>query len=202
MATAIHTTTNGKDMIVAKFSASSLGIVLDTTVNTKEVEVNFYDLIDSTTRSSLIKENANASDILAAMRDQVRALESSAWEQVKALLEPAAEALVLGHLVGINAISAGENVYTLLEAVNRQYELFTLGKQGTFIEVPKGWASYTVKTSDGPAERWLAAPLVEELEAIRAALPEGFLGMSIAKQRTLAAKAMAYEAPNTKTFTV
>lgn len=190
-------------MIVAKFSASSLGITLDAARNTtQEVEVNFYDLLASDARSSLISESEDASAVLAEMRAQVKALESAAWEQVKAQLEPAAEALVLGHLVGINAISAGENVYNLLEAVNRQYELFTLGKGATFEVAPKGWKSYTVKTADGPALRWLEASLVDELEALRAALPEGFLGMSIAKQRTIAAKAMSYEAPNTKTFTV
>ena len=184
---------------MAKFSASSLGITIDTTSNTQEVEVNFYSLLASEVRSTLIKENATASEVLAAMRDQVRALESSAWEQVKALLEPAAEALVLGHLVGINAISAGENVYDLLEAVNRQFVLFDEGKKAVFEVAPKGWKEYKLK--DGTS-RWLEAAKCDELQALRAALPEGFLGMPIAKQRTIAAKAMAYEAPNTKTFTV
>jgi hypothetical protein len=187
-------------LIVAKFSASSLGIVIDATRNTKEVEVNFYDLLASEVRSSLISENAVASEVLADVRAQVKALESAAWEQVKALLEPAAEALVLGHLVGINAIAAGENVYDLLEAVNRQFELFTEGKGATFEVAPKGWKSYTV--NEGKDTRWLPAAKCDELQALRAALPEGFLGMPIAKQRTIAAKAMAYEAPNTKTFTV
>lgn len=187
---------------MAKFSASTLGIKIDTTVNTQEVEVNFYDLIDSTTRSALIRESEVASELLAEMRAQVKAIESAVWTQVQAILEPKAEALVLGHLVGIDAIAAGDKVYNLLEAVNRLYELFILGKNASFQTPPKGWASYQVKTSNGSEDRWLEASLVEELEAIRAALPEGFSGMSIAKQRTLAAKAMAYVAPNTKTVTV
>jgi hypothetical protein len=106
---------------------------------------------------------------------------------------------VLRHLAGINAISAGENVYNLLEAVNRQYELFIAGKGATFEVAPKGWKSYTLK--DGTV-RWLEASQVDELQALRAALPEGFLGMSIAKQRTIAAKAMAYDPTSTKTVTV
>jgi hypothetical protein len=189
-------------MIVAKFSAASLGIIIDTTVNTEEVEVNFYDLIASDARSSLIKESAQATETLAAMRAQVKAIESAAWEQVHAMLEPQAEAYVLKSLAGYDAISAGENVYNLLEAVNRLYELFIAGKNATFDNPPKGWKSYSVKTSNGSEDRWLEASLVDELEALRDALPEAFPGMSIGKQRTLARKAMAYNASSTKTISV
>ena len=185
---------------MAKFTASSLGIVLDATSNTEEVEVNFWDVIASEVRSDLIRKNETADGVLAAMKAQVKALESEAWEQVKALLEPAAERIVLGHLAGINAISAGEHVYNLLEAVNRQFALFTKGKNAQFDVAPKGWKSYTV--NDGKDTRWLPEAETVELEALRKALPEGFLGMPIAKQRTIAAKAMAYDPTSTKTFTV
>lgn len=180
---------------MAKFTASSLGLTIEAPVNTKEVEVSFYDLLDGEVKSDLISKNAVASQVLADMKAQVSAIRAAAWEQVRALVEPAAEELILSHLVGIDAIEAGGKVYNLLEAVERRFELFCSGAEKQYKE---RYASYTLK--DGTV-RWNEPELVEELEALRAALPEGLDGMYITKQRAIAAKAMSYQT-NAKTLNV
>jgi hypothetical protein len=175
---------------MAKFDMDFLGLE-DLTGNTQEVEISFYDLLDKTVKANIRSNNQEFKDIM-----------SKAWAEARLVLEPIAEAMVLRKLAGINAIEAGGNVYTLAEALERQFELFKQGKAAKFPKgkEPKGWKSYTVETTDKNDDgvRWLPAAQTDELEALRSKLGI-FNGMSIAKQRTLAAKAASY-GTNTKSL--